>query len=149
MVASKRSFADIVAQADTMATALKANMPQVERRWIDPAFIDGFIDARRKLVEANIEQEKMKAALKLKTEEVSKYRENLNNYMKEIKRVVKLAIPQAQWIEFGITDKQWYHAEDLKKAAATHWLPLFYLSRLARLTFLLAEELRLGSAYLS
>jgi len=68
MVASKRSFADIVAQADTMATALKANMPQVERRGIDPAFIDGFIDARRKLVEANIEQEKMKAALKLKTE---------------------------------------------------------------------------------
>lgn len=48
----------------------------------------------------------MKAALKLKTEEVSKYRENLNNYMKEIKRVVKLAIPQAQWIEFGIADKQ-------------------------------------------
>lgn len=106
MVASKRSFADIVAQADTMATALKANMPQVERRGIDPAFIDGFIDARRKLVEANIEQEKMKAALKLKTEEVSKYRESLNNYMKEIKRVVKLAIPQAQWIEFGIADKQ-------------------------------------------
>lgn len=106
MVASKRSFADIVAQADTMATALKANMPQVERRGIDPAFIDGFIDARRKLVEANIEQEKMKAALKLKTEEISKHRENLNNYMKEIKRVVKLAIPQAQWIEFGIADKQ-------------------------------------------
>ncbi len=55
MVASKRSFADIVAQADTMATALKANMPQVERRGVDLAFIDGFIDARRKLVEANIE----------------------------------------------------------------------------------------------
>ena len=55
MVAAKRSFADIVAQADTMATALKANMPQVERRGIDLAFIDGFIDARRKLVEANIE----------------------------------------------------------------------------------------------
>ena len=106
MVAAKRSFADIVAQADTMATALKANMPQVERRGIDPAFIDGFIDARRKLVEANIEQEKMKAALKLKTEEVSKHRESLNNYMKEIKRVVKLAIPQAQWVEFGIADKQ-------------------------------------------
>ena len=71
MVAAKRSFADIVAQADTMATALKANMPQVERRGIDSAFIDGFIDARRKLVEANIEQEKMKAALKLNTEKTS------------------------------------------------------------------------------
>lgn len=54
----------------------------------------------------NIEQEKLKSALKLKTEELNTSVDKVSKLHSEAKKVVKLALPQAQWIEFGMEDKR-------------------------------------------
>ena len=50
-------------------------------------------ELRKKMETLNSEQEKLKADLKTKTQELSK-------------KLIKIDIPQTQWKEFGIEDKR-------------------------------------------
>ncbi len=54
----------------------------------------------------NDEQERLKAQLKMKTAELDAKMAELDTLMTEAKKVVKLGFPQAQWKEFGVTDKR-------------------------------------------
>ena len=50
-------------------------------------------------------QEKLKADLKSKTEELEKKLADLETRYTELKKVVKLEIPSTGWKEFGLDDK--------------------------------------------
>ena len=55
---------------------------------------------------ANAEQEALKSRLKEKTTALDANMAELQQKVSEAKKVVKLAIPQASWKEFGITDSK-------------------------------------------
>lgn len=98
-----KSLANIIQDAEMMLVGLKANTAEVEKRGADSAFI---AKLEEELKTQNAEQEKLKADLKTKTEQVNASESNVSKTMSEAKKVVKLAIPQSQWGEFGINDKR-------------------------------------------
>lgn len=101
-----KSLARIAQNAELMLAGLKANISEVEKRGVDAEFISKMENEINRLKINNIEQEKLKSALKLKTEEVNASVDNVSKLFSEAKKVVKLALPQAQWIEFGMDDKK-------------------------------------------
>ena len=54
----------------------------------------------------NSEQEKLKADLRTKTEELSKTITEMESKVSFIKKLIKIDIPKTQWREFGIEDKR-------------------------------------------
>ena len=60
----KRTYAEIISQAQVMATGLKANQAEVARRGIDTGFVTELEKTRLEAIALNDEQEKLKSALK-------------------------------------------------------------------------------------
>ena len=54
----------------------------------------------------NSEQEKMKAQLKQKTEELDDSLKKLSDIYSEMKKRVKIDVPKLLWKEYGINDKK-------------------------------------------
>lgn len=102
----KNSFAEIVSQAQVMSSGLKNQSAEVAKRGIDADFIAKLEEARVAAIALNDEQERLKAELKAKTEALDAKMKSLTSLLSEAKKVVKLAIPQASWKEFGIQDKR-------------------------------------------
>lgn len=102
----KRTYAEIISQAQVMATGLKANQAEVARKGIDTGFVTELEKTRLEAIALNDEQEKFKSALKIKTEELNAKMDIISAKLSEAKKVVKLSIPKAQWLEFGIGDKR-------------------------------------------
>ena len=63
-------------------------------------------ELRKKMETLNSEQEKLKADLKTKTEELSKTITEMESKVSFIKKLIKIDIPKTQWREFGIEDKR-------------------------------------------
>ena len=63
-------------------------------------------ELRKKMETLNSEQEKLKADLKTKTQELSKTITEIESKVSFIKKLIKIDIPQTQWREFGIEDKR-------------------------------------------
>ncbi len=105
MPSNKKSFAEIIKQAGLIATGMKDNATEVAKRGADEAFIQKIVTSTEKVVQLNNEQEKLKAALKGKTEEYSREMEELNKLISEAKKIIKLSLPQTAWVQFGIEDK--------------------------------------------
>lgn len=101
-----KSLANIIQDAEMMLVGLKANTTEVEKRGADAAFITRLEEELKTLKTQNAEQEKLKADLKTKTGQVNASESKVSKTMSEAKKVVKLAIPQSQWKEFGINDKK-------------------------------------------
>ncbi|MGP2571377.1 hypothetical protein ACT4R9_00255 [Ornithobacterium rhinotracheale] len=101
-----KSFAEEVSAAQVMHTALKANATQVEKRGIDTAFTEKLAKLRNEAIALNDQQEKLKADLKAKTDELNAKMTELRDLYREAKKIVKLDFAQAQWKEFGIEDKR-------------------------------------------
>ncbi|MGP1436735.1 MAG: hypothetical protein ACTTKN_08930 [Phocaeicola sp.] len=101
-----RSYAETVSNAQVMVTALKANAEAVAKRGINAAFVTALEENRATAITYNDEQEKLKADLKLKTEALNTKIKEITAQLAEARKVVKLAIPKAQWKEFGMDDKR-------------------------------------------
>ncbi len=106
MSKQRKSYAELVSQAQVMATGLKNKADEVAKRGIDADFVKALEDTRAKAITLNDEQERLKAELKAKTDELSKTLEMLTSQLGESKKLVKLSIPQTGWLEFGIADKR-------------------------------------------
>ena len=102
----KRTFAEIVNKSRLMIAGLRNNSPEVTKRGIDPSFVSQYESELQELERLDAEQERLKAELKLKTEETLAKRKQVENKLSEAKKVVKLSLPQAQWVEFGMEDKR-------------------------------------------
>ncbi len=101
-----KSLAEITQNAELMLAGLKANASEVEKRGIDAEFISAMEKEINELKTNNVEQEKIKSALKSKTEELNTSVHKVSKRHSEAKKVVKLALPQAQWKQFGMDDKR-------------------------------------------
>ncbi|MCK4766656.1 MAG: membrane-binding protein, partial [Candidatus Aminicenantes bacterium] len=65
------------------------------------------LDEQRKIAEnLNVQQEKLKADLKSKTDALNIEMIKLNSLFSRGKKLVKIQIPSVQWKEFGIADKK-------------------------------------------
>lgn len=106
MAKLKLSYAEIISQSEVMASGLKSKATEVAKRGLEPAFVSEMEKLRTEAIALNNEQEKLKAELKSKTEALNAKMELLSAKLSESKKVVKLAIPQTGWLEFGITDKR-------------------------------------------
>lgn len=89
-----------------MAAGLKNNAAEVAKRGIDAEFVTRLENNRSNAIAMNDEQEKLKADLKVKTAEFEAKMNEISLQLAEARKVVKLAIPQPQWKEFGIDDKR-------------------------------------------
>jgi len=103
---TKTSFAEVVNSGKLMATGLQANAEAVAKRGIDAAFTTTMNTTVANVERLNGEQEALKASLKTKTAEMDAELVTLNKMHSEAKKVVKLAIDQTRWLEFGIRDKR-------------------------------------------
>ena len=97
----KRTFAEIVNKSRLMIAGLRNNAAEVNRRGIDASFITEYENELQELEKLDAEQE-----LKMKTEAALTKRKQVESKLSEAKKVVKLSLPQAQWVEFGMEDKR-------------------------------------------
>ncbi|MDY6026019.1 hypothetical protein [Bergeyella zoohelcum] len=102
----KKSYAETISQAQVMATGLTNQATEVAKRGIDSDFIQKLERTRTEAIDLNDEQERLKAELKTKTEELDGKMKVLTAMLSEAKKIVKIAMPQAGWREFGIEDKR-------------------------------------------
>lgn len=101
----KKSFADSTTLAQLLVKAL------VKRGEILPIGVtiemrDKLDAAYKKAIEANAEQEKLKALLKEKTAELDGYVTEMETTYAFLKKYIKLGEPQERWREFGFNDKK-------------------------------------------
>lgn len=101
-----KSYAETISRAQVMATGLKNQAAEVAKRGIDAEFVSILEKARTDAITLNDEQERLKAELKIKTEQLKNTMKQLSKTLSEAKKIVKIAIPQAGWREFGIEDKK-------------------------------------------
>ena len=102
----KQSLAEVLLRTKNLSEGLKANADIMNKRGIDNNFIKSIDDLQTECIGLNHEQEVIKASLKTKTEFLESRLKELNTLVSEARKLVKIAIPQAKWKEFGIDDKR-------------------------------------------
>jgi hypothetical protein len=95
-----------MSNAQTMQTALDANITVLEKRGMSKEFIAELRELINYVMTLNSDQERMKGQLKATTVEFESTKAQLQKKMSEAAKVVKLEIPQERWIEFGISGKR-------------------------------------------
>jgi ribonuclease I len=103
---SKDSYAEEVAAIRVMLSGARAHLTQLSKRGIDQAFITGFEADLNDMITMNNEQEALKARLKEKTAALDETSETAKKKMSELKKMIKIELPQESWREFGIEDKR-------------------------------------------
>lgn len=102
---SKKSFADNLAENQVLVKALQergGGLPV----GVTPEMVEELDRLTKGLLQANVEQERLKSQLKDKTAEVKKMSESLIKTKSLVRKYIKIGIPQQLWREFGITDKK-------------------------------------------
>ena len=99
------TFNDHVQRSKLMYEALKARESSL------PAYVNRddlvkYFELLSKVHQLNQEQEKLKAELKNKTQQLNIEFNALKQQNILYKKLVKLSFPQAYWVEFGINDKR-------------------------------------------
>jgi hypothetical protein len=103
---SKKTYAEQINDAGVMATGLQNNADAASKRGLDETFVSKMIDDLEEAIGLNSVQEKLKADLKQKTQELEAKMAALNAAVAQARKIVKIDFPQARWIEFGIGAKQ-------------------------------------------
>ncbi len=106
MSKTKKSYADVISLTEVMLNGLRNNLETVTKRGIDEVFINQLSEARSTAITMNNKQEELKADLKDQTSMLQEKMDEIYSQLSEAKKVVKLAIPQERWVEFGIQDKR-------------------------------------------
>ncbi|GET45791.1 membrane-binding protein [Capnocytophaga felis] len=102
---ARKSFAETIASAQLLVKSLIErgdNLPV----GVTAEMRDKLEAAYKKAVDANVEQEKLKAQLKEKTAEVDKHITETEEVYALLKKYLKIAEPQERWREFGFEDKR-------------------------------------------
>ncbi|MDR1678162.1 MAG: hypothetical protein LBR81_00055 [Prevotellaceae bacterium] len=101
-----KSYAELISDAQVMATGLKTHLDELKKRGMTEEFITALEATLNNAIAKNNEQEKLKADLKVATVALDSMLTDMSASMTEAVNVVKLTLPQPQWIEFGITAKR-------------------------------------------
>ncbi len=103
---STKSYAEQLNRTKVMLDGLRANASTIQKRGLDDVFFDRLQKGLERSVALNTEQEKLKADLKIKTDELTNEMDVLAKLYAEAKKLVKIEFPQEQWVEFGLADKR-------------------------------------------
>ena len=101
-----KTYSQEITDAQVMLSGVTANQSVLTKRGIDSNFTSELKTILEKCIALNSEQEELKARLKTKTKELNKHIAELQKKTGEVKKIVKLDIPQTSWKEFGIADKR-------------------------------------------
>ena len=100
-----KTYSEKVVSAKVMLDALKNNRENLPAGVTEEKIND--LENLKLLTEKlNSEQEKVKAQLKQKTEELDDSLKKLSDIYSEMKKRVKIDVPKLLWKEYGINDKK-------------------------------------------
>jgi hypothetical protein len=102
----EKSFSDVMSGANVMVSGLFANLPQLENRGMNQAFVDDLSTRLTRLKSLDAEQESLKAQLKTKSAALDAELKGLRDKIAEAKKVVKLAADKTTWKAYGISDSK-------------------------------------------
>jgi hypothetical protein len=100
-----KSYAEQIAKAQVMLSGLENNIEQLSRRGITSDFVSKLTTDLSESIGINNEQEKLKADLQAKTNQLQTKLTEVSKAVSEAKKIVKLDVPKDRWKEFGISDK--------------------------------------------
>ncbi len=102
---AKKSYAENINTAEMMQSGLRNNSERAAKRGLDKEFMEKLSLNLKSTVALNIEQERLKAELKLKTAALDTQLKALNKQVSEARKIVKIEFQKEQWKEFGIEAK--------------------------------------------
>ena len=102
---AKKTYSTNLVESQVMIDGLKGRNDKLPLG-VKAEDITKLEELRKKMETLNSEQEKLKADLKTKTQELSKTITERESKVSFIKKLIKIEIPQTQWKEFGIEDKR-------------------------------------------
>ena len=102
---AKKTYSTTLVESQVMIDGLKGRNDKLPLG-VKAEDITKLEELRKKMETLNSEQEKLKADLKTKTQELSKTITEIESKVSFIKKLIKIDIPQTQWKEFGIEDKR-------------------------------------------
>ncbi len=100
-----QSIAGLMAAGNLMLSGLGAHAEAVSRMSLDTAFISDYAADLQQFIDLNSEQQALKARLMEKTKERQAAQQKLYNGYRRARKIVKLALPNETWREFGIVDQ--------------------------------------------
>ena len=101
-----KSYAKTVSDIQVMIQGAKENEEILSLRGINEEFIRALEEEVAQCIQLNNEQEALKAKQKAKTQELKNTLLAAIRKSRNIRKIVKMDIPQALWREFGIEDKR-------------------------------------------
>jgi len=104
----KKSLTEVLAGVRQMTVGLTANAAQVAARGVTAEFTARGKTIMEKVQSLNDEQEALKTAAKLKTEELNAAADEMKAWQSEAVKAVKLAYinQPTKWSDFGLTAKR-------------------------------------------
>ncbi len=103
---SSLSYAQRMDEINVMVDGCAANQERLAKRGLTQELLARFIEQHSKVKRVNSEQEALKARLKEKTAELEAECVILFEIASEIRKIIKLEMPQESWKEFGIQAKR-------------------------------------------
>ena len=102
----ENSYAEKIKTANLMLAGLNAHLTELAKRGVTADDINNLQVAYTRINTLDTEQEALKSQAKAKTEELRQLMNQLDESMRELRKVVKLTMPQQYWGEFGITSQR-------------------------------------------
>jgi hypothetical protein len=102
----RNTYAENIKSAEVMSAGLLNNAEQAAKSGLSEEFTQGLNSDLRAVVSLNNEQERLKADLKEKSEELAARMTSLNAALSLARKKIKIDFPQARWVEFGISAKR-------------------------------------------
>ncbi len=102
----KVAFAKRINLTKLMVSGLTSQSAQMSKYGIDTEFVNNLTTMCSELETLNNEQERLKADLKTKTALINDKVKTIDTDYTRAKKLVKIAMPQTQWTEFGVNDKK-------------------------------------------
>lgn len=102
----KQKFSDFMHECELMSSGIEGNKDELASVGIDAKKAKDFDTLYSTTKKLNNEQEKLKADLKSKTDELNTKNSELKDLYSEMKKRIKVQISQPRWKEFGIQDKR-------------------------------------------
>lgn len=103
---ANNSFAQKINDARLMSAGIRAHSEELAGVSLTAAAADSIDAMAQEMQQMDTEQEKLKSQLKELTEQLNTKAADLVKQMNDAKKRVKLALNQAKWKEFGISDKK-------------------------------------------
>jgi hypothetical protein len=97
-------YSDYVGETQLLLTGLKKNVVQLKSKGIDEQFISKLESSNGKAATYNEECEKLKAEAKAKAKQANAQLDNVKQFVREAKRIIKRDFDKGKWHEFGISD---------------------------------------------